>query len=897
MPPLRLRKRHLFFFITNILAVLFLPIEQDSIFGADYPSPPPPKEYQVEIRYQIYADLHQRIIQFQDLVRYLESVGFHKKPAEDPRAEMSDPRQTRMSGTIASGQVHQLLGDRRVKSLLIIPAGFKLPEDGSKPVKVQLELISGLGSGRQLLLADQVLEKLHLLGFREAIGYDHRGHTRLVGWIPVANLELLLQDLRWQPADWLAPEVPFSAVPTPLNTRSPILITEVLAEPQGPPKEPPARVPVSPDDNSQKISGDLRRLAAQAEAAKPTRMEVVLTYTPGEFETTWRRELVVATSGIIIQGRLGSVVTVLGLPQMANSLSALPIVSAVRLPVSARSSFRSAAIEGGGNQSLLKASGLARLHDQGVKGQGVRVAVIDGDFRGFEKLKGKGLPASTRYLDFTAERNPTFIPDPFPGDPQGIGQGTQFAQALILAAPDVQLTLIRVDPSCPYQVVEAARLIRGEPYRSESLSQRDAELTFEKARLRTRREDLRLERQAVLDDFRQDEELDREIVDRRKAYFKKLAELEGDERAYQQKLERFIKTNEDQRDLKGIQVIACSLVWKDGYALGGASALSGFFNDAPFPALWFEPAGNQRQQVWAGSFRDEDGTGVMEFTPPGTPLRSERWTNELNFLAWQPFAKEKTLDLPAKATIRISIQWQEVHDPEFAQHGDDVYREPLARLSLMVLRQRDPAGAQLPADDMELIARSEGLPLRIQNRLESATYQQVVEFSVPAAGRYALRVEGQVHPGTRPPSAGVLPGIERNWELQPRILTEAVDESSRLAGRPVWQDYFTDLGTIGVPSDAHGLITVGAASPSGNPETFSSPGPPMYLELLTKPDVLAFNRLKVESGAGPIAFGSGQANAFAAGQAAVLLSGRMPIDHVEILFHSQKGNLLRIGNP
>src|SRR5712692_3416911 len=55
---------------------------------ADYPTPPPPKDYDVEIRYQIFADRNQRITQFQDLVRFLDSIGFHKKPAADPRAEI-----------------------------------------------------------------------------------------------------------------------------------------------------------------------------------------------------------------------------------------------------------------------------------------------------------------------------------------------------------------------------------------------------------------------------------------------------------------------------------------------------------------------------------------------------------------------------------------------------------------------------------------------------------------------------------------------------------------------------------------------------------------------------------------------------------------------------------------
>lgn len=862
--------------------------------AADFPAPPPPQEYNVVLRYQIYATLDQRIPQFQELVRYLESIGFRKKAAADPRAEMADPHQTRMEGTISSGQVRKMLLDRHVKALLLIPMSLKLPEDGAKPVKVQLELVSGMSPDRQRLLADQVLDKLRSLDFREAIGYDHRGHTRLVGWIPTENLQVLLQDLRYQPANWLAPETPLANLPEPLRNQSPILIAEVLAEPQGPPQEPPAVTSVRALDNSQKIALDLRRLATQVEAAKATRMQVILTYTPDEFEVTWRREFVMASPGIVIEGRLGSVVTVVGPPKMAMALSALSNVSAIRLPVPAMSSLRSAALGGNENQSLIQKSGIARLHLQGKKGQEVRVAVIDGDFRGYERLLGKGLPAKTQYVDFTADRNTTIVPDPFPGDPQEVGQGTQVAAVLSLAAPDVNLTLIRVDPTCPYQVVHAARLIRGDVIRSDTLAQRDEELTFEKARLRSRREDLRLERKAVVDDFRQDEELDREIVDRRKAYFKKLAELEADEQAYQQKLERFIKANEDQRALKGIKVVACSLVWNAGYPLGGASAISRFLNDSPFPALWFEPAGNQREQAWAGPFRDADGNGVMEFAPAGTSLHQGRWTPELNFLAWQPFNKERSPDLPAKATVRISIQWQEVHDPEFALQGDDVYREPSARLELVVLRQRDPAGAQLPADDLEWIARSQGLPLRIESRLDSAVYEQALEFPVPSAGRYALRVEGQVHTGTRPPTAPTLPGIERNWELQPRIFIEVMDEPSRLAGRPAWLDYFTDLGSIGVPSDAHASITLGAADGNGKPESFSSDGPPMHLRLLLKPDALAFDQIKVDSGKGQVAFGTGLSMALAAGQAADLLSGRMTIDKVRGLFFSQDGQLLRL---
>jgi hypothetical protein len=856
---------------------------------ADFPAPPPPKEYEVEIRYQIYASRDQRIVQFQDLVRYLESIGFHKKPAADPEAEILDPNQTRMSGTIASEQVPKILLDPHVKSLLLRPVGIKLPEELDKPVKVQLTLASGLPLDRQRLLADQVRERLNLLGFREAIGYDHRGHTRLIGWIRTGNLPILLKDLRWQPSDWLTPEIPLADVPAPLRNRSPILITEVLPEPEGPPKETPATGPIPAEDNAQKIASDLRRLASQEEAGQPIRMEVILTFAPLPFDNAWRRELVLASPGIVIEGRLGSVVTVVGPPKLAIAIANSGIVSAIRPAPSAVSFLRSGAIANTDNQAVLQSTEMSRYHAQGRKGQGVRVAVIDADFRGFEKLKGQALPAKTRYVDFTAERNPTLLPDPFPGDPKSIGQGTQLAQAVLLAAPEAELTLIRVDPTCPYQVVAAAGLIRGDVIRSDSLVQRDAELNFENASLRTRREDLRKERQAVLDDFRQDEE----HVERRNAYFKKLADLQAAERDYQQKLQRFYQILEDERGLRGIHIVACSLIWNSGYPLGSASALSRYFNDVPYPALWFEPAGNQRGQAWMGLFHDFDGNGVMEFAPPGAKLPSQRWTPELNFLAWQPFDKDRALDLPAKAQVRISIQWQEVHDPEFAQHGDDVYREPLAKLNLVVLRQRDPSGDKLPADDMELIARSQGLPLRIENLPDSAIYEQVVEFAAPSAGRFALRVEGQVHPGSRPPTAGTLPGIEKNWELRPRVFAEVIDEPSRLTGRPVWLDYVTDSGTIGVPSDARGLITVGAADNLGHLESFSSPGPPPYLQLLIKPDLVTADRIGVKT-SGPVAYGSGLAMAYAAGQAAALLNTHVPIDRADAFFHFQAGRFLRL---
>src|SRR5207253_10892926 len=143
-------------------------------------------------------------------------------------------------------------------------------------------------------------------------------------------------------------------------------------------------------------------------------------------------------------------------------------------------------------------------------------------------------------------------------------------------------------------------------------------------------------------------------------------------------------------------------------------------------AWWLQAAGETNHQAWAGLFHDSDGNGIMEFAPAGTPLKPGRWTPELNFLAWQPAAGMLTPELP-ETKLRISIQWREPHDPSFWQQGEDLYREPLADLRLLVLRQRDPAGSKLPADDMEIVARSDGVAQRLDNQPSSAAYEQVVE--------------------------------------------------------------------------------------------------------------------------------------------------------------------------
>src|SRR5262249_19568883 len=126
------------------------------------------------------------------------------------------------------------------------------------------------------------------------------------------------------------------------------------------------------------------------------------------------------------------------------------------------------------------------------------------------------------------------------------------------------------------------------------------------------------------------------------------------------------------------------------------------------------------------------------------------------------------------------------------------YVEPLADLRMVLLRQRDPAAAKLPADDLEVVRQSMGRAQRIDNQPGSASYEQTVSLEVKENGRYALRVEGRVPDTVRPPSAPNLPANKRVWKCRPRIFVETMGGE----GWAVFLDYATNPPTPGMPRDA-----------------------------------------------------------------------------------------------
>jgi hypothetical protein len=860
MPVFRLRR----------VLPLFLLVFVTSARG-EAPRPAGPKEYDVQLRYRIYAGRNERIKQYIKLVRNLEAAGLQLDEGEFAEAE--DTRETRMTGKLAASNVRAVLRDPHVKSILLLPTGYKLPAEGN--VKVHLELASGLPLDRQRALGEQIRPKLEAIGSREYTAYDHHGFTRIVGTIPAGDVAMLLNDLRWLPGGWLAPDVPVGLLPEPLRSTSPIRIIEVIPEPEGAPpaKEAPA-APAPPEKGQEqalKISPDLRELAG-AGKDDAVRMEVFLNHTPSSTDADWRRNF--SAAGVVIEGRLGPLVTVLGSPKAANILADIPAISVVRLPRPATPQMQLPKGRKDGNLEALDASGLSRLHTYKHRGRGIKIAVIDGDFRGYQDLIGRKkaprLPKGTRYFDLTAERNDTLEPDKFKGDEKELGHGTQLALAVALAAPEASITLVRIDPGSPHQLQAVARYIHGEDFRSESYQHRYDQIERQKQYLSNAKEKILAERKVALDNFGQT----KEDQAKRDEYFKKQAAFDAEEKAFNDIVRRMVEFHRDARSLRDTDIVTSALVWHDGYPLGASSPLSRYFDDRPFKAtIWFQSAGNTRGQAWSGLFRDADGNGVMEFAPPGTPLRPERWTPELNFLGFKPYGKPATPDLPAAAKLRITMQWREVHSPEFFRETDDLYLQPVANLRMVLLRQRDPKGEKLYGDEMEIAAVSTERPQRLENHPTFAIYEQALEFNVDPAGRYALRIEGRAPETTRPFGAAKLDKLEKSWELRPRIFLDVLDEAARKQGRAIFLDYPTDLGTLGTPSDSHSLITIGAADVARNsPTSDSALGPAWNLELLRKPDAWSFGDLRLLKEDVPQCIGANQAAGVAAGMAAASFS-------------------------
>ncbi len=920
----------------RVLVTVLASIAAGSVL-AQPPQPAPPGKYQVTLRYRITSARDQHVQQYDALVEDLRKLGFEfQPPLEDrPDTDREDRSKNTFHGLVPSKNALQLLANPNVAAVQLIPEGFKLDADPNQIVRVRLELAGGLPQARQLELSEQVKAILRDMEFREAVGYDHRGYmqkpfTRLMGTIPIGRMEILLKDLRGQPAGWFAPRLVAEDIPTPLRNVSPIRVIEVLADPEPILDEPPP-LPRSPE-YLEKITPDLWALVeAKGQENQIIRVQLIFVGALAAEDTGWRAALQEASPGIFIEGQLSQNVTALVRVGDVKALAALPQVSVLRLPPPARVDIEPAVVSPGNNAKALSQSGAAALHAKGFQGQGVRLALIDTDFRGWnEMVKAGKLPASTRLVDLTRERSPVFEPLPWPGKGR-IGHGTQCALAAVLAAPRAELTLIRTDAWSDYQLNEILGYFQGGPPLSAHMDRRRDELASDRAELQYLRDIVQKERAKVLDDFTDETDLERDfgflgpvygwVFSTRSWNRDRMAYLEKQEANLKERIQNFFSLIEQIQALRTAQLVSCSLAWNDGYPVGGASALSRSLEQKLGPKLqWFQSAGNTRGQAWAGLYRDDNGNGVMEFAPevPKGARGDDAapWSNELAFLSWQPHNHPIQKDLTPGVTLRLTLQWREPHDPDyFLKPGEeDFYRKPLAQLRLLLLRQRDPGAAKLPADAFEVVARSADLPQRLEHMPGGSIYEQALEWKVDKPGRYALRVERDLGgqwvlvndpakrharfvklpslqaSGLRPVGAATLPLLEKQWELQPRLFVGTAGLGS-LYGRPLFTDFATDQGSIGLPGDSRGVVTVGAADISGKAQAYSAPGPLAYAELSRKPALLTFDALDVGQGG---AYGTSVATPFAAGMAASLLSSGMPREQFLQILQQPQGQLWRL---
>lgn len=888
---------------------------------AQVKTPAPLEKYDVQIRYRIVGDRNERVLLFEEMVRSFAKAGFVENPGDDNDLAAFDPDADTMIGTAPSKSVRAVLNDRRLQTVLLLPAGFKTADPQAR-VQVQLELAP---NREPLLLANQVELALKDLGFVRDVGFDTKGSSLLKGNIPAGNLTKLLKDLRKQPAGWFLAEPPLKLMATlpdgtpaprlasPLADAVPVRLVEVIgvAEP------PPAIVTLPPIPADQpylaKLTPDLRRqLAVEGAMDKPLRLEVVLANAPSDTDYDWREQFFKA--GVVIEGRVGAVVTVTAAKGSQSAVLAsaedtvavrLPRLSSVtiteytppkkaepkeekkepekkELPVSTGPEIGTlppAALD----DDPLKMTRLDLIHNAKRKGRGTRIVIIDSDFAGWTQYfpppkKDDVLPL-VRLIDLTAERNRDIRPDATKGE---FGHGTHCALAARHAAPDAELLLVRVPADAPYQLINIARYIRGDVFVPEGIQSRRLETEADVQALRNRRERAKDDYRRAFDNFDDDEPARQKRIAAQKALVDIAAEQEG----LLARLGRLNKLEADLIGLKNSPIVLCLLTWNTGFALDAASPMSRFLDDwlvqpkgsgytrhltrpNPIPPpMWFQPAGDTRGQTWTGTFRDADGNGAMEFASADAKLLPGRWSRELNFLAVRA-GEQEVLDLPGGAKIRVSVQWREPHDPELPEN---LYRAPVAPLRLQLVKQRDPSGIKAASDEVDVIAQSEGLPERLQKEPHYGIYEHSLEVTLPAGGRYALRIEGKVPTTNRPANVPTTEGQAIRWELRPRVFVESVDGN----GRYQLADYATPSGGVAVPADARSVLAVGACDKDRKPRSFGSSGAGPLTDLV-KPDILAPDSMPKFADEAP-GRSSALAASFTAGWAATVMSAGIPAD-------------------
>ncbi|MCS6978227.1 MAG: hypothetical protein NZM31_14635, partial [Gemmatales bacterium] len=401
-----------------------------------------------------------------------------------------------------------------------------------------------------------------------------------------------------------------------------ILAVRVVPEPEG--SEPPSTLPAEQPSPVTKLSVDLRKLLADLGEAseRPVRVEVILRETPNDYETRWQNALDELQGLVAIDGRIGPLICGTVLPANLQAVASRPEVSTIRLP---QMPWTVAAEIGNAEESSLSHVEFVPLFRQPAQAQPLaalirrrspsRMAVVDVDFSGYAPLVGQRLPANTRLLDFTGERNPDIRPEPAP-EGTAIGSGTRLALALASEGAE-ELLLVRIAPDGPYMLEQVARAIQGRGWRSEATVRRETELRLEDRRLQRERAELRVRRRLILNDFRDDEESKAAL----QALLKDERNLESREKAFKERQGRFVQLVSQAEHLRGVDTVLIGPLWLNGQPnLPELASRQRYLaehrsrsQDRLPDIAWIQAVPRHPESSWQGLFRDVDRDEAMEF--------------------------------------------------------------------------------------------------------------------------------------------------------------------------------------------------------------------------------------------------------------------------------------------
>ncbi|CAN5583026.1 hypothetical protein BH11PLA2_BH11PLA2_34780 [soil metagenome] len=787
-----------------------------NIATAQVKAPPLPQMYHADIRYRIEADRSGRVRIFRAMEAELKELGFVPDVREDSDLDILDPNADRMPGTISSANAEKLLGVTAVQAVLLRNVESALPEDINKPVQVNLKLAGGLDPTTQRLLHEQAIMQLKGLGFVPSVGYDHRGFNRIRGSLPAGQVPNLLKDLRGQPAGLFLPTTARDKLPTPLANLNAIRLTEVL------PDLDVLMLPLLPPAVSPKYASDLRyALTDVAFNSKPMRVEASLVQPISDLKQ-FRFKLKSLLPNVHVEGVVGSLVTFY-VPNMKDLefLATLPDVVAIRLPPAARSTVRVGSTNVG---DVLATTNIRELHARGYKGADRRIVILASQFGNTDML-----PANTQFIDLTPELSPTLDPKPL----AGFDDGTPVALAARAAAPDATLILVRIDPAAFHQLTTIAKAIRGDLTLSIAQVARAETLLDEYQILGIRKDIVTNEYTAAMSNLSDDEK----PATRREKAKAEMIRLQTDEAAFRVKYARMEKLRKGVESLKDAHAVINSLTWDDGYPVDGLSDFAQYLdlNFTPGPArsalaasrqpavpTWVQAASESTWSVWSGPASDADGNRVLEFADAKAALPAGTWTRELNFLAHLKDDGTASVELPEGAKVRLVVQWREPHDP-----NTPLVAEPMLAFNLQLLKQYDPSGAKFATDELAVVGLSEGKPVRLLKTESAGVYEQTLEVTVPAAGRYATRVT------LTPAATSRFAAETRLAEVYPKITVRPV---GGMEGRIIFASFLVQAGGVGIPADSAGAFTVGRSNAKGQSLSLLGAGPGVSLRM--KPEVL-----------------------------------------------------------